>query len=140
MVECFFNDPKKWGNHVWYMLDMMIIRLDPKDAVLKNHILMQFISLMETIPCEKCRGHYKEYIRKNPIEGALIEKPTLAKWVYELKTEINKREKKPNISFLKYVIDLKYRFKCDIMEKIEEPTLIYSTIDPLVSPVQEVSD
>lgn len=126
MVQCFFNEPKKWGPHAWYMLDMMIIRLNPDDAKLVNHILMQIVSLMETIPCEKCRTHYKNYIETNPIDQALSSQLALARWVYNLRSQINKREKKQNIPFEGYLKSLKTRFQCDITAQPSQT--VYSTL------------
>lgn len=128
MVECFFSDPKKWGKHVWYILDMMIIRYDPSNEILQNHILMQFVSLMETIPCQNCREHYKNYISSSPIEEAFKTKISLAKWIYNLKSEINKRQKKKNITFHEYIILLKNTFDCNIYETDMKSKKIYSSI------------
>ena len=128
MVQCFFNEPKKWGPHVWYILDLMVVRLDPDDQVLTNHIMMQIVSLMETIPCDKCRDHYKAYMRNNPIEKSLTNRMELARWLYALKSEINKRENKKNISFQNYLRNLKTSFNCDIEQNIPNPVQIYSTL------------
>lgn len=127
MVQCFFNEPKKWGPHVWYMLDMMIIRLNPDDEKMVNHVLMQFVSLMETIPCDKCRSHYKAFIETNPIEAALSSQLSLAKWVHNLRSEINRREKKPNIPFEGYLKSLKTQFQCDIAAPPQTSHVVYST-------------
>ena len=128
---CSFHDPKKWGKHVWYVLDLMVIRLDPTDQTLVNHVLMQFISLTHTIPCEQCRQHYVEFIDQNPI--TLESKLALARWVYNCRSSINTKLNRPNITFDQYLKELSKTFDCDLAPKTKSTTLHNSLwcLDPV---------
>ena len=123
MVVCNFDDPSKWGGHIWYVMDLMVIRLDASNKMLENHILMFFVSLLETIPCETCREHYQQFFSKNPIETALRSKMELARWVYECKCSVNLRLQIKNITFPAYLDQLKKTFDCDIQERKVSRTL-----------------
>lgn len=123
MVVCNFDDPSKWGGHIWYVMDLMVIRLDPSNRLLENHILMFFVSLLETIPCETCREHYQHYFQEKPIETALQSKMDLAKWVYECKSSVNSRLNIKNIAFPAYLDYLSKTFDCDLREKKATRTL-----------------
>ena len=114
-MTCSFHDPEKWGPHVWYMMDLMIVRLDPGDQILKEHILMQLISLLETIPCPDCRLHYRTYFEQTPsVFDCLSSKESLAQWIYQLRVSVQHKLGKPSISFETYCDSLWNTFGCRI--------------------------
>jgi len=110
---CKNTNPAVWGPHVWFILEMTVSQLEPENETLTNHILMQFVSLMETIPCENCRVHYNNFVQENPIENALQSKTSLARWIYNCKTSVNRRISKPNIPFVRYLATLNQKFDCN---------------------------
>lgn len=56
-----------------------------------------YISLGTVIPCPSCAKHYSDYMKKNPITA---DGPgDLSKWVYDLHSDVNARNKKPNPSY-----------------------------------------
>jgi len=113
---CSFSDPLKWGPSIWYMLDLMVVRLDPYNETLKNHILMQFASLLETIPCENCRTHYNHYMAEHPIEPHLHSKQALARWIYDCRSSVNDRIQRPNLTYDQYMDKLRTMFECDLSD------------------------
>lgn len=115
-VYCSFHDPRLWGSHIWYMMDLMVIRLQQDDPIVKEHIWMQFVSLLETIPCETCRIHYQQYYENYPIHDYLSQKLTLAKWVYELRCSVNRKLDQPSLTFDEYLQRLRETFDCDIRQ------------------------
>jgi len=56
-----------------------------------------FYSVGDVLPCPACREHYKEYLGKNPIR--LESRAALAKYVYDLHSNVNEKTKKTNLSF-----------------------------------------
>lgn len=54
-------------------------------------------SIGNVIPCPSCRTHYNKYLEENPIDGD--DRESLARWVYDLHSSVNQRNKKPNPSF-----------------------------------------
>ena len=124
---CNFSDPVEWGPYIWYILDLMIVRLDPSNECLKNHILMQFVSLLEVIPCEHCRIHYQKFMTEHPIEPHLESKQALAKWVYDCRSSVNHRIPKSNFTFQQYLSKIHERFGCDLSDTRTVQT-IYNNI------------
>ena len=49
-----------------------------------------FDSLKTILPCEICRGHYKEFLKKKPISPYLDNKKSLMEWVLDCHNNINK--------------------------------------------------
>jgi hypothetical protein len=56
-----------------------------------------FNSLAILLPCEGCREHYAKYIKQHPVD--VSSRHNLARWVYDLHSEINARRHVPNLSF-----------------------------------------
>lgn len=56
-----------------------------------------FRNLGAVIPCPSCGDHYDKYLSDHPIDADNRE--SLARWVYDLHSDVNKRKHKPNPSF-----------------------------------------
>mgnify|MGYP000583802582 CR=1 FL=1 len=56
-----------------------------------------FRSLGPVIPCPSCSQHYQKYINETPIDASSRE--SIAKWVYDLHDDVNKRNGKQSPSF-----------------------------------------
>ena len=54
-------------------------------------------SLGPVIPCPSCGKHYMEYMEKNPIDAD--NRDSIAKWVYDLHEDVNKRSKKQGVTW-----------------------------------------
>lgn len=55
-----------------------------------------FTALQKLLPCKKCAKHYTSYMRAHPITAD--SRADLVDWVYKLHSDVNRREKKPNLS------------------------------------------
>lgn len=62
-----------------------------------------FKSLRELIPCESCRLHYGEYLDRHPLKADNREQ--LARWVYDLHSDVNRRRGAPNVPYAEVVRD-----------------------------------
>ena len=99
------TDPKVWGPPVWRTIDFFVNALPDGPTGLtetkKEHLLMFFVSLMELLPCERCKVHYMEYFQKHPLEAEL-EKPEPKKqvqlWVQTLKQNIQNQKQRQTTS------------------------------------------
>lgn len=56
-----------------------------------------FNTIQNVIPCPGCGVHYKNYLARNPIKAET--RNDLSKWVYDLHSEVNERNNKPNLSY-----------------------------------------
>lgn len=95
-------NPKVWGSSAWLFLHT--ITLDYPDEPTKEDKEKYrefFISLSYVIPCETCKEHYLETIRKFPIN--LESKETLTKWLHNIHNQVNLRNNKEIYSYEDFI-------------------------------------
>jgi hypothetical protein len=56
-----------------------------------------FRSIGPVIPCPSCSTHYMEYLDKHPIDADNTD--SLAKWVYDLHEDVNRRSNKKGLTW-----------------------------------------
>jgi hypothetical protein len=87
-----------FGPSAWKFLHAVSFTFPENPTQEEQRAYEEFFSRVgDVLPCPTCRGHYKEYLDKNPIR--LESRAALAKYVYELHSDVNRRTKKPNLSF-----------------------------------------
>lgn len=76
-------NPKIWGPHGWFFIESIALSLPDKiPFILQNEIKHFLISLSSLLPCEKCRYHFSEYIKKtNMMEADFSTKNQVFKWI-----------------------------------------------------------
>lgn len=76
-------NPKIWGPHGWFFIESIVLSLPDKiPFILQNEIKHFLISLSSLLPCEKCRYHFSEYIKKtNMMEADFSTKNQVFKWI-----------------------------------------------------------
>ena len=93
-------NPKIWGPHAWFFIESIIIALPNNiDTNMQNELKHFFISLQSLLPCEKCRLHFSEYLKKtNIIDYDFSTKDNVINWVYSLHNNVNSINNKKHIS------------------------------------------
>ena len=66
-------DPNIWGPKLWFVMHTISLNypINPKMED-KQGALVFFQNLQNVIPCELCREHYAEYLKKHPISTGLF--------------------------------------------------------------------
>jgi len=91
-IDNFTNDPKVWGPFYWYVLKSIAHNYpDNPNIETKNHVKGVFYGLQSLLPCSECRRHYREYLKKHPIEPSFENKKLLLIWINNLELSIRKR-------------------------------------------------
>lgn len=86
-----------WGPGTWRLIHSMAINYEPNPV--KKKAFLQFIySLPELLPCEKCRIHLRNNLRKNPPERHMASKEKLFLWTYRLHDVVNRQKDYPTVS------------------------------------------
>lgn len=87
-----------WGPHLWIYLHTLSYSY-PEEPSSKERDEYNFFleSLKEVLPCEKCRIHYKEYLKKN--EPKLGSRKELSEWMIDLHNNVNKMNKKREYTY-----------------------------------------
>ena len=111
-----FIDPELWGNHYWYVIETIILSMDNREVYSKESIRLFFYSLQNLLPCPTCREHFHFYFKKNNIDNYIHSKKKMFLWIYQLRKEIQIRNKKPYPTYEEYLqkideIPLKYNNK-----------------------------
>lgn len=83
-------NPKSWGPPAWSFLDSVVAGYPMSAKVPEQLAVANFMySLEKTLPCERCRGNYKQFIDTNPPELHVAGKKSLGVWFKALKKHIN---------------------------------------------------
>jgi hypothetical protein len=89
-------NPNIWGPHAWFFLYSTALAYpeNPTDSDKKNYNNF-YMSIMNVLPCLKCRMHYSENIKKHPLtEDILNSKKLLFKWLHLLHNEVRDSQNK----------------------------------------------
>ena len=71
-------DPTVWGPKLWFMIHTIAINYPDNPTYQDKRSHEEFYnSLKYVIPCEKCRVHYTQRLKRMPIINHLDNKPTL---------------------------------------------------------------
>lgn len=86
-----------WGKCAWVFIHSIAINY-PKDPTPteKENIIAFFHSLGDILPCRHCRKHYKDNLKKVPIQAG--SKMELLYWTIDIHNEVNKTTRKPVLS------------------------------------------
>lgn len=87
-----------WGPALWKAMHAIAFTYPDKPTPEQRKDYIDFFrTLGPVIPCPSCSTHYQEYLDKNPIDADDTE--SLAKWVYDLHDDVNKRKGRKSPSF-----------------------------------------
>jgi len=90
-------NPKIWGPHAWIFLHTITLNF-PDNPTLeqKKHYKDFFESLINIIPCDKCRYNYMLKIKKHPVN--VENRNKLVEWLLFIHNEVNKSNGKKEIT------------------------------------------
>ena len=81
-------EPNIWGSHAWLFLHTITLNYPDKPTKYdKDNYKDFFESLSHVIPCEVCKSHYKQNIKKYPIQ--LDSKESLTRWLHMIHNIVN---------------------------------------------------
>ena len=81
-------EPNIWGSHAWLFLHTITLNYPDKPTKYdKDNYKDFFESLGHVIPCEVCKSHYKQNIKKYPIQ--LDSKESLTRWLHMIHNIVN---------------------------------------------------
>lgn len=94
------NNNNIWGPPAWTFLHTVTYNYpeNPTEDDKRNFYNF-FMNLQHVLPCEKCKGHYKQNIKKYDLKNNLDSRQELVKWLIDLHNDINKDNGKPVWSY-----------------------------------------
>ena len=92
--------PSEWGPPLWYKLHMKTFDY-PEIATYKEKVLAikYFKEVEKLLPCEKCRVHYRQNLKSNPIEYHVDTRDELVRWLIDLHNKVNAQTGKKILSY-----------------------------------------
>lgn len=101
-----------WGPKAWFFMESIALGYptNPSDED-KKKTKRFFHALDFLLPCEKCRIHYKENLKKYPIDQYLQNRDKLFEWINKIHNEVcnSTGKKKLNVEDrLNYYLKLYY--------------------------------
>lgn len=97
--------PSVWGKSFWNTIYYVVISYSDKPTDDdKIHVKNFLESLQFVLPCENCRYHYGENLKRSPITNeVLASRVNLLVWTVNVNNEVNKRLGKPAITVEKII-------------------------------------
>ena len=94
------NNNNIWGPPAWTFLHTVTFNYpeNPTEDDKKNFYDF-FMNLQYVLPCEKCKAHYKQNLKKYDLKNNLGSRQDLVKWLIDLHNDINKDNGKPVWSY-----------------------------------------
>jgi len=83
-------DPTVWGPKLWFVIHTFALNYPDNPTYEDKRIMEEFFNnLKGSIPCDKCRIHYRQRLEKNPIMNHLDNKQALFKFTIDLHNQVN---------------------------------------------------
>lgn len=93
-----WSQPSLWGRPTWMFLYCVVKTFPEQPSTRqKREYLLFFHSISSILPCKLCRRHYRQWLRRHPIEDHLGCSEQLEAWLLDLHNYIRQRLRKPPI-------------------------------------------
>ena len=94
------NNNNIWGPPAWTFLHTVTFNYpeNPTEDDKRNFYNF-FMNLQYVLPCEKCKAHYKQNLKKYDLKNNLGSRQELVEWLIDLHNDINKDNGKPVWSY-----------------------------------------
>lgn len=92
---------KEWGPYLWTILHTSAEKLGRQtNEIMASDEAREMVLVLKSVefimPCEKCRKHYHEYLKKNPVDefahrrGEIL-RQAVRQWIWKLHETVNER-------------------------------------------------
>ena len=84
------TDPRKWGSSAWHFLHCMSSTYPAIPSASDKNNMKNFIrSFAEILPCQSCRTHFSEFVRKSNLDSAVSNGSVLSTWFFDAHNHVN---------------------------------------------------
>jgi hypothetical protein len=84
-------DPEVWGPKLWFVIHTFALNYPNNPSYEDKRVMEEFFNnLKYSIPCNKCRVHYRQRLERDPIINYLDNKQSLFKYTIDLHNQVNK--------------------------------------------------
>ena len=80
-----------WGPKLWFVIHTFALNYPNNPTYEDKRVMEEFFNnLKYTIPCDKCRIHYRQRLERNPIINYLDNKESIFRYTINLHNQVNK--------------------------------------------------
>ena len=73
------HDREEWGGPYWYVTHNILATMSPKPKAQEKRDVATLIKLLfKRLPCEECRDHALDYLKKHPMDNSVLKDPKSA--------------------------------------------------------------
>lgn len=84
-------DPTVWGPKLWFVIHTIALNYPNNPTYEDKRVTEEFFNnLKYTIPCGKCKIHYRQRLERNPIINYLDSKESLFRYTIDIHNQVNK--------------------------------------------------
>ena len=84
-------DPTVWGPKLWFVIHTFALNYPDNPTYEDKRVMEEFFNnLKYSIPCNKCKVHYRQRLERDPIINYLDSKQSLFKHTIDLHNQVNK--------------------------------------------------
>ena len=93
-------NPEIWGPPLWYEMHTKTFKY-PENPTNRDklYITQYFNEFKNTLPCDKCKVHYRSYLLMRPLQYYVNNKESLVRWLIDLHNQVNSRTGKRILSY-----------------------------------------
>jgi len=89
MPDEIYKDPKIWGKHYWFVMKCIAANYPNKPSNgAREKTLLFFNNLVYFLPCDTCKKHYAQLLKKYPVNDKLCCGDCLVAWVEKIQSKI----------------------------------------------------
>ena len=129
--------PETWGPHIWKALHYVSIGYpeNPTEEH-KQKYKTFYLLLKDVLPCQLCRDHYLENLKRVPLTDAILsDREKLIKWVIDIHNVVNEMNDK-DIMRYQEARELVDTYKCVHLEPFKSVT---KEIKPIIKNTKSVN-
>jgi len=113
-------DPTVWGPNLWFIIHTFALNYPNNPSYEDKRVMEEFFNnLKSSIPCHKCKIHYRQRLQQNPIINYLDTRQSLFKYTVDLHNQVNKSLGKKIYSYDEAVEIFKKAYDPNYVEKGE---------------------
>jgi len=85
-------DSNIWGSKGWFFLDSIILAYPNNPTEIEKQTYKNFLYALPIVtPCNKCRHHIEQFIKKYPLNDNILKsKDNLILWILSAHNNVNK--------------------------------------------------
>ncbi len=123
-------DPTIWGPKLWFVIHTFALNYPDNPTYEDKRVMEEFFNnLKYSIPCKKCKIHYRQRLERNPIVNYLDNKQSLFKFTIDLHNQVNKSLGKKIYSYDEVVEIYKQHYNPDLVKNEKRSSLVNKWIN-----------